>query len=489
MGLSRYYFRKRVITCLIFILAWFQYAAANIIIDTDNKVCLTSEISVFEDTTGQIVISDLIDLQRLKQAKFTVINKNDNSFGFSSSSFWVRLEYHGSQNIPSCVLKLNYRFIDTMEVFEFTESKEIIRIGLAGAQVDLKDRATQTASLGIPMSLNMSSVYFVRVKSDKPIQIPLEVQSTFDFFEQEKGRDIWVLVYTVILVTLLIVSLIFYVNLKHPVLLWYCLSLVFMWLGLISDLGYGIVYLWSNSPYFNSIAPTFSAGLHQFFMLGFTLLLAKPILNNKVNLFGKILQVHSLLITIATLIVGGGAGAVMTLNGIVLTSIFFIIVGYRSIKQKYYPGVLYFVGWLCLFICSIILFLNIFGMIHFRNPALLLILGSIVEHVFFFIAIANISRRWLKEKQELSVAMSEIRSVKEDNNKSSQQPQVSVLSPREQEVLILIAKGYTDNQMADTLFVSYNTIKTHTKNIYRKLEVANRTEAANVLQNHTSNPF
>lgn len=52
------------------------------------------------------------------------------------------------------------------------------------------------------------------------------------------------------------------------------------------------------------------------------------------------------------------------------------------------------------------------------------------------------------------------------------------LSTREEEVLSLIALGLKNQEIADKMFVSISTIKTHTKNIYEKLEVRNRIEAA-----------
>lgn len=52
------------------------------------------------------------------------------------------------------------------------------------------------------------------------------------------------------------------------------------------------------------------------------------------------------------------------------------------------------------------------------------------------------------------------------------------LSPREQEVLKLIAAGLTNREIAEQLVVSPETIKKHTGSIYGKLGVSNRTEAA-----------
>ena len=45
------------------------------------------------------------------------------------------------------------------------------------------------------------------------------------------------------------------------------------------------------------------------------------------------------------------------------------------------------------------------------------------------------------------------------------------------DILWGIAKGYTYNDIADLLGISRNTVPTHIKNIYRKLEVKSRSEA------------
>ncbi len=56
-------------------------------------------------------------------------------------------------------------------------------------------------------------------------------------------------------------------------------------------------------------------------------------------------------------------------------------------------------------------------------------------------------------------------------------PMASPLSDREYEVLNLLARGFSNAECADILTVSPNTIGTHVKNIYRKLEVNSRAEA------------
>lgn len=51
------------------------------------------------------------------------------------------------------------------------------------------------------------------------------------------------------------------------------------------------------------------------------------------------------------------------------------------------------------------------------------------------------------------------------------------LSKREIEVLQLMADGYSNEEIAERLYVSLNTIKTHTSRVFEKLDVKRRTQA------------
>ena len=51
------------------------------------------------------------------------------------------------------------------------------------------------------------------------------------------------------------------------------------------------------------------------------------------------------------------------------------------------------------------------------------------------------------------------------------------LSPRENEILLLLVDGMALKIIAEKLFISHETVRTHVKHIYKKLHVASRTEA------------
>lgn len=57
------------------------------------------------------------------------------------------------------------------------------------------------------------------------------------------------------------------------------------------------------------------------------------------------------------------------------------------------------------------------------------------------------------------------------------------LSPKENEVVALLAQGHSYAEISVLLSISENTLKTHIKRIYKKLNVHNRTQAILAVQN------
>jgi NarL family two-component system response regulator LiaR len=74
------------------------------------------------------------------------------------------------------------------------------------------------------------------------------------------------------------------------------------------------------------------------------------------------------------------------------------------------------------------------------------------------------------------VAARVLQNIRGEN--SEEQPLFTELTDRETDVLKLIAKGFTNSQIAEKLVISENTVKGHVSNILSKLHLADRTQVA-----------
>ncbi len=94
---------------------------------------------------------------------------------------------------------------------------------------------------------------------------------------------------------------------------------------------------------------------------------------------------------------------------------------------------------------------------------------AVMAIVFFFIGIyinKKVYRTSIKKKAEV-------------NSKKIKELQIS---PREYEVLCEIVKGASNKEIAETLFVSESTVKTHVSNVLLKLNAKRRTQAIQIAK-------
>ncbi len=128
------------------------------------------------------------------------------------------------------------------------------------------------------------------------------------------------------------------------------------------------------------------------------------------------------------------------------------------------------------------------------NPAArILILTSFAEDHQVFSAVKSGAMGYLMKdtsSEDLILAIRDVyhnrpalqpaiaRKLMRDIQKGAVQPSEDALTDREVEILQLVAQGNTNQQIADTLFLSERTVRTHITNILAKLRLENRTQAA-----------
>lgn len=134
-----------------------------------------------------------------------------------------------------------------------------------------------------------------------------------------------------------------------------------------------------------------------------------------------------------------------------------------------------------------------------KNPERkILILTSFIDDEKVFPALAAGAKGYiLKTSQAAEIAMA-IRKVANGEDVLSDAVKEKIaqqkhrkhelyddLSKRELEVLKVLATGLSNQEIADELFISLKTVKTHVSNIFNKLEVSDRTQATiYAIQHH-----
>ena len=120
--------------------------------------------------------------------------------------------------------------------------------------------------------------------------------------------------------------------------------------------------------------------------------------------------------------------------------------------------------------------------------AFVLILTVYDSEKLIFDALANGASGYLTKNSSSSKIVESIREVKEGGGpmsiniarmviKSFQKNQDSPLSKRETQILELVGNGKSRSQIAKELFIDLETVRSHIKNIYLKLDVNCRAEA------------
>jgi DNA-binding CsgD family transcriptional regulator/ArsR family metal-binding transcriptional regulator len=108
--------------------------------------------------------------------------------------------------------------------------------------------------------------------------------------------------------------------------------------------------------------------------------------------------------------------------------------------------------------------------------------GNIVDTVSLQISTSKLKHQIHEQHEQIQMLEASLRTTSQDREKKRPSETMKVnnfgLTNREIEVLKLIAEGYTNNEISGMLFISPHTVKSHMINIFNKLSVNDRTQAA-----------
>ncbi len=326
------------------------------------------------------------------------------------------------------------------------------------------------------------SPFFLKIETTKEAYIPVKIFDLNDYHQQEQINFLIIGGYFGFLLLIVILNLYYFFNFKELSFLFYALFVIT--LGAVFFINDGMLQFFKVSYSVSSYLESFFTYITVFFLVIFAsiyLQVSKYI--PKLNYVFCVL----LIINFINLLLFFYTQDFTYLKWLDLLGLFILILcwltGVYLYKQNMHIKVF---AWAYFFI--LILGINFYGFrvlgITFYNiNTKHLKMGAIIEMLTLSYAVVYRMRVLKNEYENIRLELDEY--IKKFSSLSTELLQNKKeetlllkynLSIRETEVLHLVCLGKTNKIIAEELFISINTVKTHIRNIYEKLDINNRKE-------------
>lgn len=422
--------------------------------------------------------NDNFSFQQVKEKEFSVLKSP--RISYKNGSYWFKVVLTNSaEKENNLVFFLKEPSIKSIVVYNSEKiiNSEISKKGATNISLKIKNEGQK--------------VFFMNVDFRRQVHFPLEIYTTDKFYELQQRRNLGYGIYYGLAFMVFILNFIFYISLKDTTFLFYCAFLAginFAFTGFD-----GTLHLFLQPEYFNIfiiithlLVPLFGAlfaskllGLKQFFPK-----------RNKAGYFALIFPAILYLLFFVTNKYIYCAIADL-LSMLILAYYWFL--GILMIKKEEYAK-FFVIGY------SIILFFGLFYLVSLNfglSTASVtfnqLKAGALFEMMVLTYAITYRVKKMHQENEvfrdELKEYLEEIYGLekqlkfqKNNKNKSAIDTKINDLkikfnlTSREMDILLKITEGYSNLQIAEQLFISINTVKYHTKNLYEKLDIRKRSQ-------------
>jgi DNA-binding CsgD family transcriptional regulator len=128
-----------------------------------------------------------------------------------------------------------------------------------------------------------------------------------------------------------------------------------------------------------------------------------------------------------------------------------------------------------LIILNVVFFPGLLIDLHLYKTFNLFAFTPVLYSLFAVLYSVYFTRRYIEQGRQITT-------MTDDESYETVLSQAGITS-REKEILFLLLKGASNNDIAQNLYISTNTVKTHIRNIFQKLDVKSRFELAMKLLN------
>lgn len=454
-------------TITIRILYFFLCFCASSIVAQVNYI---DEILYYKDT------QDTLTITSAPQAQFAPLHA---SIGFNDSPFWFKIQLKTPAKTESIYLEIKETFLKSIQLYNAAQK-----------QLYHNDTINDT-KLTIPI-IDSTQILYAKVRFDKHPYINI---SAYEMKHLATNNTTTLLqrggYYTLILIFVILNIFLSYFF-KERLFLWYILFFLSVNLGI--------------ALYDNTIAALVKNTTHIHYLLAFeywiTPIAAAIFCIRFLQIqrfYPKIVTLTKVLLTIITVLIliflFTNNYTVIAITQLINLSIYMgsWIIGFFLLKRV--PSAKYYVlGYFVLYFSALLYSLSVnFGLHFFPLTIEHLKIGIIIEIIVLTYAVMKRAQKILEENELVKAeVLTYIQELQQHKNKAQQttfaiedklilEAQKHQLTDRETDVLIHLARGLNNQEIANELFVSINTVKYHTRNIYEKFDIKKRTEITSKL--------
>lgn len=472
-------------------------------VQTDaDGICITNSVQYLVEADEEITAKDLFAGNL--SGRFQPIHGEVFRSGLLRGAIWLKLEIAATEDWTG-VLTLGQRIIEEVSLFQQDENGIVTELR-SGSTLFLRDRSLPSANVAFPIRINKDArTIYLRLKSITPIVTGIYLHDEISWAGLQSFDTMLFGIYLFVLGIVLLICIYNVVVQRNVIFIFYVGHLIFFGLMMLTVFGYSDAYIWGvalNGAFWLPLMVSFGmVFLIELFVRLTQLRQRMPFAIRFFN-WGKWLMVG---LGLAWMFTSSSAIVLLMLSVVALIISGIVVLTLQSYRSGIESARFFLFGWFIFLVATflyLIRFLGLADLDEFFNQ--LPYFASLFEFVFFLLAL-NRHADLLRERNLLSESLIQtyvgelnqlhnrvatlLEGKRSDDPVLTMQETVSgkstinlcLLNPltnRELEVLKAISQGMSNQQIAEALFISINTVKTHVLRIYGKLDVRNRTEAA-----------
>ena len=428
-----------------------------------------------------------VNLSNISTQVFSTM-PNSKSFGVKNGVYWFKLQLD-SKNNSNAIVYVPSHNIDYIELYYLSGNK-LEYISKTGNLITQEELALDYKFPAFKIDNNeLERTYFMKVHFPKGANFPLKVVSEEFFNINKTNLLIYLSFFYGISFVVLLIHLFFFFKFKNPYYLYYFGFLFTLMFNLLMFDGTLLHYF---RPFkFSGYIELFFHVIEELFLLAFSIYFLG--LKKRVPKFVKIAYYLPILLALAyTLFLFLGDFKIVAIAdslGICTMLILWIIGLYYWKKSPF--AKFYVLGYLILMPLGLYYFIGYsFGWWSVTGEDNIVKIGSAIDMLVFTYAITF--RMKVKEEKDKTEILSLVKEVETTKGKIKEQNPYfiflkkhfltnSPLTLKEIEILEGICKNQTNPKIAENLFISLSTVKTHVGNIFRKFEVSTRKELKEIV--------